>query len=96
MLTSEITKCSSTECSCHHEALNDYAQYLVSTLLERAFPLIQTHLIKSLLAGMMGLVNSRRLLISGTRCRKRQGVLHQESCLTLKEVLRVDNMQFAA
>jgi hypothetical protein len=50
-----------------------------------------------LLAGMMGLVNSRRLLISGTRCGKRQGVLHQESCLTLREVLRVGiNMQFAA
>ena len=38
---------------------------------------------QSLLAGMMGLVS----LISGTRCGKRQGVLHQESCL---EVLRVD------
>ena len=49
-------------------------------VLTNASPFIQTHLIKSLLAGIMGLVNSRRLLISGTRwCGKRQGVLHQES-----------------
>ena len=43
MLTSEITKCSSTEYSCHHEALNDYAQHLVSTLLKCAYQCFPTY-----------------------------------------------------
>ena len=47
MLTSEITKCSSTECSCHNEALNDYAQHLVSTLFECAYQWFPTYTITS-------------------------------------------------
>ena len=43
MLTSGITKCSSTECSCHHEALNDYAQHLVYTLLKCAYQCFPTY-----------------------------------------------------